>query len=115
MKILLYVSILAAPVAVSAHEITETLETPIRATLHSPKQPFDLEICVADAITQIGGAVPVALRKGPSDVMMLGYGNTPKIIIMLSATPSGTTLEVRTRSGDMDDKLVRNLRESCQM
>lgn len=99
----------------SAHEITETMATPVRATLSSAKRPIDLELCVADAITQIGGAVPVAIRDGDNKVQMLGYGHTPKIIVSLIGSDRGTTIELRTKSGDMDDKMVKHLKDACQI
>lgn len=98
----------------AANEITETLQKPIRAVLSSTQSPADLEFCVADAITQIGGAVPVPIRNGGENVLMLGYGHTPKIVISLNALSNGTRVEVRTKSGDMDDKIVRSLLESCK-
>lgn len=106
---------IACASAGSAHEITETMATPVRATLSSPKRPVDLELCVADAITQIGGAVPVPIRDGERNVHMLGYGHTPKIIVSLIASDRGTTIELRTKSGDMDDKMVKHLKVACQI
>lgn len=99
----------------STNEISETMAMAVRGTLSSPKQPYELEVCVADAITQIGGAVPIPLRNGERSVMMLGYGHTPKLIVSLNAVPTGTLLEIRTRSGDMDNKLIRHLRNSCRI
>lgn len=99
----------------NAHEISEVMEKPIRATLVSPRKPFELELCVADAITQIGGAVPIPVRDGPENVVMLGYGHTPKIVISMTSIPQGTQLDVRTKSADMDDKLVREIKESCNL
>lgn len=96
-----------------AEEIKETLASPLRAELVSKKNPSDLEVCVADAITQIGGAVPVPLRNGGENVMMLGYGHTPKLIVLLDKIGSGTRIRIHTKSGDMDGKFVRSLQEAC--
>lgn len=105
--------LLALGSAASAEEIDETMSTGIRAQLSSERQPAELEVCVANAITQIGGAVPVPLRNGGENVMMLGYGHTPKIVIEMDAKDGGTHLNVYTKSGDMDDKLVSSLLKSC--
>jgi hypothetical protein len=99
----------------SAKEITETLSKPIRATLNSNLPPSHIELCVADAITTIGGAIPIPIRNGEKDVMILGYGHTPKIIVSLSAVDSGTRIEIRTKSGDMDEKLAQNIKSSCSI
>lgn len=109
---------LAAPLIVcgtsaNAEEIDETMSKGIRAELSSTKPPAELEVCVANAITQIGGAVPVPLRNGGENVMMLGYGHTPKIVIEMDAKSGGTHLKVFTKSGDMDEKLVRSMLEAC--
>lgn len=86
----------------------------VRAELASEKPPANLEVCIANAITQIGGAVPVPLRNGDRNVMMLGYGHTPKIVITMDAIGTGTVLKLYTKSGDMDDKLVRSMLEACE-
>lgn len=96
-----------------AKEIDETIAKGVRAELTSPQLPADLEVCVANAITRIGGAVPIPLRNGGSNVMMLGYGHTPKIVITIDATDGGSHLKVYTKAGDMDGKLVRSLLEAC--
>lgn len=104
---------LALSVSAHAQEISETLATPLRATLKSSKKPAALELCVADAITQVGGAIPVPIRSGERDVMILGYGHTPKLIVTLIDVDAGTRVEVRTRSGDMDDRLVGFIKARC--
>lgn len=63
---------LASSTVAKAEEIDETMSKGVRAELSSTKPPADLEVCVANAITQIGGAVPVPLRNGGNNVMMLG-------------------------------------------
>lgn len=99
--------------SVRAQEISETLAKPLRGVLESTLKPADLEFCVADAITMIGGAIPIPIRNGPSDVVMLGYGHTPKIVIKLNAVASGTRVEVYTKAGDVDGKLLRLLTDNC--
>jgi len=107
-------TVLAVSSSARAEEIDETMSKGIRAELSSDRSPADLEVCVANAITQIGGAVPVPLRNGGENVMMLGYGHTPKIVIEMDTMGGGTRLRVYTKSGDMDDKLVRSLQEACE-
>ena len=114
-RLLIGLSLCCAANPAVANEISETMATPVRATLSSPKAPVDLELCVADAITQLGGAVPVPVRAGNRDVLILAYGHTPKAIVSLKAVDVGTLVEVRTRSGDMDDKLTRHIKESCEI
>lgn len=113
LTLIVFAVALILPASAFANEIKETLATPLRAELTSKKAPADLEVCVADAITQIGGAVPTPLRNGGENVMMLGYGHTPKLIVLLDKIGLGTRIRIHTRSGDMDDKFVRNLQESC--
>ena len=112
---LIVLALVAAGTSLSAQEISETLAKPPRAVLHSAKAPIELEFCVADAITQIGGAVPVPVHDGPDKTLMLGYGHTPKIVVTLIKAADDTKIEVRTRSGDMDDKLVRHIGELCKL
>ena len=112
-KLLFIAPLITSGSFVAAQEISETMGMAVRATLTSTKPPFDPELCVADAITQIGGATPVPIRDGRDNVQMLGYGHTPKLIVSLIAYPAGTRLEVRTRTGDMDNKLVRALKAAC--
>ena len=110
---LMFASLLVVGSGAAAEEIDETISTGVRAELTSSKPPADLEVCVANAITQIGGAVPVPLRNGGENVMMLGYGHTPKIVILIDAKGGGSHLKVYTKSGDMDEKLVRSLLKAC--
>lgn len=111
--IYLAAALLVIGTSAQAEEIDETMAKGVRAELSSKEPPADLEVCVANAITQIGGAVPVPLRNGGENVMMLGYGHTPKIVIAMDAVQTGTHLKVYTKSSDMDDKLVRSMLESC--
>lgn len=97
----------------SAKEIAETMAKPVRAVLQSNQQPADLELCLADAITEIGGAVPVPVRNGRDNVVMLGYGHTPKLVVKLDVVPEGTHIEVYTKAGDVDGKFVRAILAAC--
>ena len=111
--IYLAAALLVIGTSAQAEEIDETMAKGVRAELSSKEPPADLEVCVANAITQIGGAVPVPLRNGGENVMMLGYGHTPKIVFLMNAQGAGTHLKVYTKSGDMDDKLVSSMLEAC--
>ena len=105
--------LLAVESQASAKEIAETMAKPIRAVMQSNLQPADLELCVADAITEIGGAVPVPVRNGRDNVVMLGYGHTPKLVVKLDLVPGGTHIEVYTKAGDVDDKFIRAILAAC--
>jgi len=98
-----------------AQEITETMGKPLRATLASSKQPVDLEFCVADAITQVGGAIPIPIHDGPDKTLMLGYGHTPKLVVVMTKVATGTELKVFTKSGDVDDRFVEYVKTSCKI
>lgn len=107
--------LVSIPTSTCAQEISETLAKPVRATLFSPKQPIDLELCVADAITQIGGAIPIPIHDGSEKTLMLGYGHTPKIIVVMTKVPSGTEIKIYTKSGDSDDRFTGYVRASCKI
>lgn len=117
MKYIAGISLLLMSTTTSAYsqEISETLAKPVRATLSSPKQPIDLEFCIADAITQIGGAIPIPIHDGPDKTIMLGYGHTPKLVVVLTKIPSGTEIKIHTKSGDSDDRFTEYVRESCKI
>lgn len=105
----------AVPTSALAQEISETLAKPVRATLHSPKHPIDLEFCVADAITQIGGAIPIPIHDGPEKTLMLGYGHTPKLVVVLTKVSSGTEIKIYTKSGDSDNRFTEYVRTACKI
>jgi hypothetical protein len=107
--------LVSIPTTTCAQEISETLAKPARATLSSPKQPIDLEFCIADAITQVGGAIPIPIHDGPDRTLMLGYGHTPKIVVVMTKVPSGTELKIYTKSGDADDRFTNYVRASCKI
>lgn len=117
MKFIASVALLLSgiPASACAQEISETLAKPVRATLFSPKQPIDLEFCIADAITQIGGAIPIPIHDGPEKTLMLGYGHTPKLVVVLTKVPSGTEIKIYTKSGDADDRFTGYVRVSCKI
>ncbi len=107
--------LMAVPSSAYSQEISETLAKPVRATLSSPKQPIDLEFCIADAITQIGGAIPIPIHDGPEKTLMLGYGHTPKLVVVLTKAPYGTEIKIYTKSGDSDDRFTEYVRTSCKL
>ncbi len=99
----------------ASQEISETLSKPLRATLTSSKQPIDLELCVADALTRVGGTIPIPLHEGPNKTLMLGYGHTPKIVVVMTTVPSGTKLEIYTKAGDVDERFTEYVKLSCKI
>lgn len=117
MKYTLSIALLLSGLAssVSAQEISETLAKPLRATLSSPKHPIDLEFCIADAITQVGGTIPIPIHDGPDKTLMLGYGHTPKIVVVMTKVPTGTEIKIYTKSGDTDDRFTGYVRASCKI
>ena len=111
----LYLGLILTSGSAISKEITETLSKPVRATFTSSLPPSGLELCISDAITTIGGAIPIPIRNGEKDVMILGYGHTPKIIVSLTAVEKGTRIDIRTKSGDMDDKLAQSIKAGCPL
>lgn len=114
MKKLVFLTIALSTPAIS-QEIAETMGKPLRATLTSNKAPVDLELCVADAITRVGGAIPIPVHDGADRTLMLGYGHTPKLVVLMIKTASGTELKVYTKAGDVNDRFVGYIKESCKI
>lgn len=114
-KIIAALVLLGAASTSVAQELTERLNSPVKQQFASSKAPYDLELCVADAITMRGGAKPVVIRSGERDVIVFGYEHTATIAVSLNATPSGTSIELRTRGNDMDDRLAKDLKTLCNL
>lgn len=111
----LLIGLIAIAQPLYAQEITETMSKPLRATLAAPNNPIDLEFCVADAITRVGGATPIPIHDGPDKTLMIGYGHTPKLVVVMTKAPSGTDLKIYTKAGDVDARFVGYIKESCKI
>jgi hypothetical protein len=111
----LALSCLGAASAGLAQELTERLSSPVKQQLSSANSPYDLELCVADAVTMRGGSKPTVVRNGERNVIVFGYENSATIAVSLNAAASGTAIEIRTRGDDMDDRLAKDIRLLCKL
>lgn len=96
-------------------DLRERLTKPVVGALNSTEQPFQLQLCAADAIGE--GLLPVPF---PADaagtIHIFGFGGlmgagTVQRVVTLAKTSSGTRLEIRSRSSRPDDKLLKLLRD----
>jgi hypothetical protein len=92
-------------------ELRERLEAPVVATIESTKQPYDLEVCVANAVLSLGG--PVILRDGPDNVIV-GASMSPTsqaflVSVSLLKTAGGTRMELRLRGKGWDERMKQHL------
>lgn len=93
-------------------EIVERLRAPIIASFSSSKKEYDLEICVADALSTIGWGGPLVLRDGPKDEVMLVGGagiNVYMAAVTFHDVPNGTTLDLRLRGRAWDDRVTTRI------
>lgn len=51
-------------------------------------QPIDLELCVAHAITEVGGAILISINDRDRRALMLGCGHTPWLPSAVKIHPS---------------------------
>lgn len=87
-------------------ELKQRLNSEIKATFETNKKSYDLEVCLADALTLIGG--PTVLRNGPENIIIAvayGGGNAIFATINVDRTPTGSHLELRARGNGWDDRL----------
>lgn len=103
----------AAPAQADA-DLREQLAKPVVAALISTKQPSQLQLCAADAIGE--GLLPVPFPADAAGTIhifgfagLMGAGTVQRVV-SLAKTSDGTRLEIRTRSGRPDDKLLKLLR-----
>ena len=78
-------------------EFSETLAKPLAASISSPKQIADLELCVVDQMNRMG--VPVRFQHGQSVIIGARYVEFVRTQVFATAklTPSsgGTVIELR--------------------
>ena len=92
-------------------ELSERLSSPPKATFDTAKKPYDLEICLADALTIVG--VPSVFRNGPENVVFaVSYagGNAVLSTLSVDRTDAGSHLTLRTRGKGYDDRLIGRIR-----
>lgn len=87
-------------------ELVERLKTPAKATFESQKRSYDLEICVADALTVVGS--PTVLRDGPDNIVIAASfpgGNAFLASVSIAKNGTGSRLELRIRGKGWDDRI----------
>lgn len=87
-------------------ELRERLQAPAKAAFESGKRSYDLEICVADALTVIGS--PTVLRDGPENIVIAASfpgGNAFLASVSIARTATGSHLELRIRGKGWDDRI----------
>lgn len=92
-------------------ELKERLRTPAKASFESNKASYDLEICVADAVTVLG--VPTVLRDGPANIVIAAAtpgGNAFPVSVTISPAKSGSHLDLRIKGKGWDDRIASRIR-----
>ena len=88
-------------------ELRKRLESPITETIDSAKRPYDLEICITNAVVSIG--TPIVLRDGPENtVVAASLSPTAQVFpiaVSLIQTPTGTRIEVRLNGKGWNDRM----------
>lgn len=87
-------------------ELMERLQSPVRATFESQKRSYDLEVCVADALTVMGS--PTVLRDGPENIVIAASfpgGNAFLASVSISRNGTGSHLELRLRGKAWADRM----------
>lgn len=109
----LWVVALAAQTGAYAGELKEHLALQPAAVLTSTKKAYDLEICIADALTVLG--TPTALRDGPDDVVIaasIPSAGTYIASATIVRTDNGSRVDVRVRGKGWNDR-VRERVQAC--
>lgn len=98
----------AALIAAQAYqgELRERLAAPIVEEFDSAKKAYDLEVCVADALTVLG--TPTAFRDGPDNIVIaasMPSGNAYLAAVTISKSGDGSHLALRLRGKGWNDRL----------
>lgn len=91
-------------------ELSERLSSEPKAAFDTAKKPYDLEICLADALTLVG--VPSVYRDGPENsVIAVSFagGNAVLSTISVTRTATGSHLTLRARGKGYDDRLISRI------
>lgn len=91
-------------------EIMERLSAPVIATFTTTKPAYDLEICVANALTSLG--TPTVLRDGPDNIVILASlhgGNAFLASASIIKTATGSRIDLRLRGKGFDDRVTRRI------
>ena len=92
-------------------ELRERLNAPPKAAFDTGKQSYDLEICVADALTVVG--IPTVLRDGPDNIVIAAAfpsGNVFLASVSISKVGLGSHLELRIRGKGYDDRIASRIK-----
>lgn len=88
-------------------EIRERLNTPVVESFQSRSAVYDLEVCVADAVSVYG--TPVILRDGRDDLQIVvaqGGGIRYPVAVSLIHQESGTRIDLRGDDKDLRQRLT---------
>lgn len=111
--LMIWILAIAAQVGGYAGELKEHLALPPAATLTSDKPAYDMEICIADALTVLG--TPTSLRDGPDGVVIVASNPMAGTYIASAAiqkTDRGSRVIVRVRGKGWNDR-VRDRVQAC--
>jgi hypothetical protein len=95
----------------NAGELMERLTSEPKAVFDTGKKPYDLELCLADALTLIGA--PTVFRDGPDNIVMavaLAGGNAIFATVSVAQKADGSHLELRARGKGWDDRLSARIK-----
>lgn len=87
-------------------ELKERLRAEPKAVFDSAKKSYDLEICIADALTVIGS--PTVLRDGPENIVIAAAfpgRNAFLASVSINPTSTGSHLALRIRGKGWDDRI----------
>jgi hypothetical protein len=89
--------------ALAGGEVEERLREKPNITFESEKSPIELELCVADALTQ-RGVFPAVYRMPEGGLFFTIYRST----VIITPTDTGSRLALSTR-GNNDERIGRQL------
>ncbi|VVT20132.1 conserved hypothetical protein [Sphingomonas aurantiaca] len=93
-----------------AGELKERLASPIDATLTTTKRPYDLEVCLADAITMLG--IPTVLRDGPDNLVIgAASANVFNATVSVIRTGEGSQILIRVKGKGFNDRVTSRVRQ----
>lgn len=105
--------VLAAQAGAYAGELKEHLALPPSATFSSAKPAYDMEICIADALTVLG--TPTVLRDGPSNIVIaasIPMSGTYIASATVLHTDEGSRVDLRVRGKGWNDRMRERI-QAC--